>query len=112
MWYNLPMITIEDFKKIEIRIGTVIDAIAVPEADKLIQLTINFGDETRTVLTAIREFFEPAYFIGKQIPVLTNLEPKTFKGVESQGMILAADEKGTPVLLHPEKKVSPGAAIL
>lgn len=106
------MIDIADFKKLEIKIGKVIQAEAVPDTDKLIQLTIDFGDEKRTVLTAIREFFEPEYFIGKQIPVLTNLEPKVFRGVESQGMILAADNNGIPVLLHPEKEVPAGSKVL
>lgn len=106
------MIDIADFKKLEIKIGEVIQAEAVPDTDKLIQLTIDFGDEKRTVLTAIREFFEPEYFIGKQIPVLTNLEPKVFRGVESQGMILAADNNGIPVLLHPENEVPAGSKVL
>lgn len=106
------MVDIADFKKLEIKIGKVKDAQAVPETDKLIQLTIDFGSETRTVLTAIREFFQPEYFIGKEIPVLVNLEPKTFKGVESQGMILAVDDNGTPVLLHPEKEVPAGSLVL
>lgn len=106
------MVTIEDFKKLEIKIGRVIDAISVPETDRLIQLTIDFGEEKRIVLTAVREFFEPEYFLGKEIPVITNLEPRTFKGVESQGMILAADVDGKPVLIHPEKEVPPGSIIM
>lgn len=106
------MIDILDFKKLEIQIGKVTDAIAVADTDKLIQLTINFGEETRTVLTAIREFLEPEYFIGKEIPVLINLQPKVFRGIESQGMILAADDNGTPVLLHPEKEVPAGSRVI
>lgn len=106
------MIDISDFKKLEIKIGKVTGAEAVPETDKLIKLTIDFGDEVRTVLTAIREFFEPEYFLGKLIPVLTNLAPKTFRGIESQGMILAADNNGTPVLLHPEKEIPAGSKVL
>ncbi|MGE5041903.1 MAG: methionine--tRNA ligase subunit beta [Candidatus Levyibacteriota bacterium] len=106
------MIDIADFKKIEIKIGKVTAAEAVPETDKLIKLTIDFGEEQRTVLTAIREFFQPEYFIGKMIPVVTNLQPKTFRGIESQGMILAADDNGTPVLLHPEKEIPAGSKVL
>jgi len=106
------MVDIADFKKLEIKIGTVIESDAVTDTDKLIKLTIDFGDEKRTVLTAIREFLNPEYFIGKQIPVLTNLEPKVFRGVESQGMILAADDNGTPVLLHPEKEIPAGSKVL
>ncbi len=106
------MVDISDFKKLEIKIGTVIESEAVPDTDKLIKLTIDFGEEKRTVLTAIREYFDPEYFIGKQIPVLTNLEPKVFRGVESQGMILAADNNGVPVLLHPEKEIPSGSKVL
>lgn len=106
------MITIDDFKELDIKIGTVTEAKQVEDADKLIALTVDFGNETRTILTAVREFFEPEHFLGKQIPFLINLESRKFRGVESQGMMLAIDEKGTPVLLHPEKKVKSGSSIL
>lgn len=106
------MITLDDFKKIEIKIGKVIEAVAVPETDKLIRLTVDFGTEKRTVLAAVREFFDPEYFVGKEIPVLTNLEPRVFKGVESQGMMLAAEVEGKPVLIHPESEVPPGSIIM
>ncbi len=106
------MITLDDFKKLEIKIGKVTTAEAIPDSDKLIKLTIDFGSEVRTILTAVREFFDPEYFVGKQIPVLINLEPKMFRGVESQGMMLAADAEGKPVLLHPEVEVTNGAMII
>ncbi len=77
--------------------------------DKLIKLEIDFGNEKRQVLTGVAEFLEPSHFVGKQIPVFTNLEPRKFKGEESQGMILAVDVDGKPVLLHPEKEVPNGA---
>ncbi len=57
------------------------------------------------------EFFEPDNFVGKELPILINLEPKTFKGILSQGMVLAADVNGKPILLHPEKEIPPGSIV-
>ena len=105
------MATIEDFHNLDIRIGKVLTAERVRGTDKLIRLEIDFGTEQRQVLTGMAEFFEPSHFVGKEIPVLLNITPKTLKGLESQGMILAADVNGTPTLLHPEKEVPPGTPI-
>jgi methionine--tRNA ligase beta chain len=105
------MITFEDFKKLEIKIGKIISAEKIPEADKLIKLEIDLGTEKRQVVAGIAQFYEPDYLIGKEIPVVVNLEPRKLKGVESQGMILAASAEGTPVLLYPEKDVPPGSIV-
>lgn len=103
------MITKEDIDKIEIKVGTVTAAEKVEGADKLIKLDMDFGDEKRQILTGVAQYLEPEYFVGKQIPVFTNLEPRIFKGQESQGMILAVDVDGKPVLLHPEIEVPNGS---
>lgn len=105
------MITFKDFKKLEIKIGKIIFAERVEGTDKLIRLEIDLGTEKRQLIAGMAEFFEPDYLIGKEIPILTNLEPRNFKGIESQGMILAVDVDGKPVLLHPEKEVPPGSII-
>ena len=105
------MITFEDFKKLEIKIGKILSAEKIPEADKLIKLEIDLGTEKRQVVAGIAQFYEPDYLIGKEIPVVVNLETKKLKGVESQGMILAASVEGTPVLLCPEKEVPPGSIV-
>ena len=105
------MITFEDFKKLEIKIGKILSAEKIPEADKLIKLEIDLGEEKRQVVAGIAQFYEPDYLIGKEIPVVVNLETKKLKGVESQGMILAASAEGTPVLLYPEKDVPPGSIV-
>lgn len=105
------MATFEDFKKLNIRIGKVLTAEKVKGADKLIKLEIDFGNEKRQIVAGMAEFFEPSHFIGKEVPVLLNIEFKKFKGLESQGMILAADVNGKPVLLHPEKEVQPGSIL-
>jgi len=105
------MITFEDFKKLEIRIGRILSAERVEGTDKLIKLEIDLGTEKRQLVAGLAEFYEPDYLIGKEIPVLVNLEPKNFKSIESQGMILAADVDGKPVLLFPETETPPGSII-
>lgn len=107
------MITIDDFNKVEIRIGTVLEAIKVPEADRLIKLVFDFGDEHRQIMSAIAEYYpDPGVLVGKQIAVCVNLEPRKFRGYESEGMIMATHERdGKVVLLVPEKKVEAGAKV-
>ena len=105
------MITFDDFKKLDIRIGKILSAEKVSGTDKLMKLEVDFGLEKRQMIAGIAQFFEPDHLIGKEIPVLLNLEPRSFKGIESQGMILAIDVNGEPVLLHPEKEVPPGSVI-
>ncbi|TRZ55568.1 methionine--tRNA ligase subunit beta [archaeon] len=104
-------VSIDDFKKLEIRIGRVLSAEKVEGSNKLIKLEIDFGAEKRQVVTGMAEFLKPEHFVGKEIPILTNLETKKFKGVESQGMVIAADVEGVPVLLHPEKEVPAGSEV-
>lgn len=104
-------ITFEDFKKLEIKIGKVLSAEKVEGADKLIKLEIDFGTERRQLVAGMAEFFEPSYFVGKELPVLCNLEKRRFRGVASEGMILAADVDGKPVLLHPSKEIPPGSLV-
>lgn len=128
------MITIDDFAKVEIRIGTVLEANKVPDADRLIQLIFDFGELTeenkavverlpellekypgkdvRQIMSAIAPFYpDPSELVGKQIAVCVNLEPRKFRGYESQGMIVATDNEQGISLLVPEKPVKPGAKI-
>ncbi len=106
------MINIDDFKKIEIKIGTVVSAERIENADKLIKLVFDFGLEKRQILAGIAECYpDVSVLVGKQMPVIVNLEPRIMKGQESQGMILAADANGQPVLLQPEKEVPPGSIV-
>ena len=106
------MISIEDFQKIDVRIGTVVEATKVENADKLLKLQIDFGTEKRQILTAMAEYFQPEHFLNKQVPVLMNLPPRKMRGEESQGMIVAADVDGKPVLVHPEKEVPNGTKMI
>ena len=105
------MITFEDFTKIDLRIGTVLSAARVEGTDRLIKLDVDMGTEKRQIVAGMGEFLEPDAFVGKQVPVITNLEPRKLRGVESQGMLLAADVDGRPVLLHPIENVPPGSVV-
>jgi methionine--tRNA ligase beta chain len=105
------MITFDDFMKLDIRIGTVTAADKVQGADKLIRLELDMGGETRQVVAGMAQTYTPEEFIGKQVPILVNLEPRKLRGVESQGMILAADIDGKPVMLIPDREVPPGSVV-
>ncbi len=106
-------ISFSEFKRLDIRVGEVISAERIPGSKKLIKLKVNLGDEERQLVAGLAEHYQPDELIGKQIVVLTNLQPRKFMGVESQGMLLAAvvGEEGRPVLLTPEKKVPPGSPV-
>ncbi len=106
------MISIDDFKKAEIRIGTIQSAEKIPEADRLIRLSVDFGEETpRQIVSGIAEHFpDPSVLLGKQCPFVTNLEPRTIRGYESNGMILAVGmPEGVFALMHPDRAVPPGS---
>lgn len=102
----------EDLEKIEIKIGKVVLAEKVENADKLLRLEVDFGAEKRQIVTAMAEFFSPEDFVGKEFPFFTNLEYRKFKGVESQGMIMAVSVEGKPVFIIPEKEVPPGSPVI
>ena len=106
------IIKYDDFAKLEIKIGTITFAQAVPEADKLLKLEVDLGEEQRQIMAGIAESFpDPSVLVGQQVPVLVNLEPRMLRGYESQGMMLAADTEGKPVLLHPAQTVPNGSLI-
>jgi methionine--tRNA ligase beta chain len=105
------MITIDDFKKLEIKIGKIVSAERVEGSEKLLKLEVDLGGEVRQLVAGIAGFYEPEYLVGKQIPVLTNLEPRVLRGVESQGMTLCASDNGKPVLLCPEAEVPLGSEV-
>jgi len=106
-----PVVSFEDFLKLDIRIGTVSTAEKVSGADKLVRLEIDLGSETRQVVAGIAPHYSPEQIVGKQVPILVNLQPRTLRGIESQGMILAADVEGEPVLLVPDHHVKPGSPV-
>lgn len=109
----MSKISYEDFAKLEIKIGTIVSAEVVPDADKLLKLTVDVGEETsRQIISGIREYFEsPEELIGRQCPFLTNLESRTIRGLESQGMILAASDEEAFALLQPHVSLTAGTKV-
>jgi len=106
------MITFDDFKKLDIRIGTIKSAEKVENADKLLKLIFDLGTEERQVISGIADFFaDPKTLVGKQVAVLVNIEPRIIRGQESHGMILAVGEGDTFSLLVPENSVTPGSIV-
>ena len=104
-------ITFDDFEKLDLRIGKIEAAEKVENRDKLLQLKVDIGAEHRTIVAGVAQQYSADELVGKQIIVLTNLEPKEIRGVVSQGMILAADEENNPVLLQPMKDVAVGTRV-
>lgn len=106
------MITIENFLKVELKVGTVLETEEVEESEKLIKLKVDLGEEKpRQILAGVKQWCKSKDFVGKQVVVVVNLEPKVMMGIESQGMMLAADTSDGPVFLTVPKKVPAGTKI-
>jgi methionine--tRNA ligase beta chain len=105
------IIRFEDFQKIDLRIGKILEVEKVEGSEKLLKLIVDLGSEKRQLVAGIAKYYKPQDLIGKEIVVVANLEPKNLMGIESQGMLLAADVNGEPVILIPEKEVPPGTKI-
>jgi tRNA-binding protein len=105
------MISIDDFRKIELKVATIKSAEPHPNADKLLVLQIDLGDEQRQICAGIKNYYTPEELVGRQIIVVANLETAKLRGVESQGMLLAASDDGRVIILTPEKTVHPGAKV-
>lgn len=107
-------INYEDFAKVEITLGTIVNAEIIPEADRLLKLTVDFGEEApRQVVSGIREYVSDVEsLIGKQSPFITNLEPRTIRGYESQAMILAANTEETFAFFHPSVALPAGTKLI
>lgn len=108
------MISYDDFAKLEIALGKVVSVEVIPDADKLLKLSVDVGEEVpRCIVSGIRLFFEdPQELVGKTFPFLLNLEPRIIRGVESQGMILAASSKeGGFAVLEPHVVLPPGSKV-
>ena len=106
------MISYEDFKKVELKVAKVISAEKVPETDKLIMLKLRVGEEERQIVSGIAQYYSPEQLEGREIIIVANLEPKVFRGIESQGMLLATRaEDESIVLLTLDKEVPSGSQI-
>ncbi|NRB64231.1 MAG: methionine--tRNA ligase [Saprospiraceae bacterium] len=105
-------ITFDDFTKLDLRTGTIMEAEKVKKTDKLLQLTIDLGLETRTVVSGIAKHYKPEETIGQQVVLVANLAPRKLRGIESQGMILMAeDENGKLVFVQPSKSFGNGCFV-
>ena len=104
-------INFEEFQKIDLRVGKIIEAERIKGTDKLLKLKVDLGEEKRQLVAGIAKFYQPEDLIEKEIIVVANLEPKTFREIESQGMLLAADVEGRPVIFKPDEEVPPGTKV-
>ncbi len=105
------MITIDEFAKIELKVGEIIEAEKIPGADKLYRLIVDLGDEKRQLVAGIAQYYTTEELKGRKIVVVANLKPAKIRGVESQGMLLAADVEGRPYLLEVPKEVPNGSKV-
>lgn len=111
-------ITFDDFKKLDIRIGKILSVEKVKNADNLLKLEVDFGPSPdsgfakKQIVSRIAQWYEPEDLKGKKLPFIVNLEPRKFKGVESQGMLLAVDGKEKPILLEPMDYTEAGDRIV
>jgi methionyl-tRNA synthetase len=107
-----PDITYDDFDKLDLRVGKVLEAEKVPKADKLLKLIVDLGFEKRTILSGIAEYYQPEELVGKLVTVVANLAPRKIRGIESQGMLLmAGNDFGKLYSVGPDKDIEPGSVV-
>jgi len=104
-------ISLEEFQRLDLRVGRIIESTNHPRADRLVVLDVEIGSEQRQIVAGIRGRYQAADLVGRQIVVVTNLTPVTIRGVESQGMLLAASDPAGPVLVVPDAEVATGAQV-
>ena len=105
------MITFDQFKQVELRIAKILSAEPVADSDKLLRLRVSTGDEERQIIAGIGKRYQPEELAGREIVIVANLEPRDIMGLESRGMLLAADSPDGPVLLQPDREALPGSMI-
>lgn len=107
-----PEIVFDDFAKIDLKVGKILSAEKVEKADKLLKLQVDLGFETRTIVSGIAMHFKPEEIVGKQVTVVVNLAPRKMRGIESNGMILMAeDANGKLHFINPEEPINPGSGV-
>jgi methionyl-tRNA synthetase len=105
------LISIDDVAKLQLRIATILEAERVPKTEKLVKLRLKVGADERTIVAGIGKHYDPAELIGKQIVIVANLQPRSLKGITSQGMLLAASTADEMALLTPMSTIPDGAEI-
>lgn len=107
-----PMIEFDDFAKLDLKVGTILSAEKVEKADKLLKLTVDLGVEQRTIVSGIALHFKPEDIVGKQVVIVANLAPRKMRGIESQGMVLMAeDATGKLHFINPDEIINPGSGV-
>lgn len=104
-------ITLDDFARVDLRVGRILQAERVPKSEKLLKLEVDIGSERRQVVAGIGKKYAPEDLLGKRIILVANLKPATLMGIESNGMVLAATEQETPILATFMEEVSPGSKL-
>ena len=105
------MVTIEDFRKLELKIAQIKEVSEHPNADKLLVLTLDLGDRTKQVVAGIKGSYTREALLGKYVVVVDNLEPAVLRGVESQGMVLAGSDESGIVIVSPERPLKLGSIV-
>ena len=105
------MATIEDFRKLELKVGEIKEVSEHPDADRLYVIIVDLGDKTKQVVAGIRGSYQKEDLVGKQVVVVDNLDPAVLRGVESQGMILAGSDESGIIIVSPEKKLKLGSTV-
>lgn len=106
-------ITFDDFAKIKLRVGRVLEASEHPNADKLLVLKVDLGDEQRQIVAGLKAFYDPESLVGKNLIIVANLAPRKMRGLESQGMLLAAstDDHSQVIIVTTDTDIAPGSGV-
>jgi len=105
------MVSIEDFEKLELKVGQIKDVADHPNADKLYVVTVDLGDKTKQLVAGIKISYKKEDLVGKQVVVVDNMSPAVLRGVESQGMILAASDETGIAIVSPQREVKLGSTV-
>lgn len=105
------MVSIDDFRKLELKVAVIKEVIEHPNADRLFVITVDLGDKTKQIVAGIRSSYSKEELVGKQVVVVDNLDPVQLRGVESQGMLLAASDEQGISIVSPARTVKPGSIV-
>ena len=106
-----PEITIDEFDKIELKIGKILTAEKVEKSKKLLHFSVDTGDRVRSIVSGVAKYFTPEEMVGKEVVVVTNLKPATLGGVLSEGMILFGEDENGLVTVNPGRETVPGSTV-
>ncbi|MEW5758818.1 MAG: methionine--tRNA ligase subunit beta [Candidatus Omnitrophota bacterium] len=105
------MATYEEFRKLELKVATIKEVYEIEGANKLYRLIIDVGDKTKQIVAGIKQYYIPQDLVGKQIVIIDNLEPAIIRGIESQGMLLAASDEQGVCIISPSRLAKPGVVV-